>query len=109
MAGATGGIVVNDLGYRWVLTRQGNAVIVGDTPTAPDVTISGNSGGFVLLASRREDPDTLFFQRRLVVEGDTELGLHVKNLIDSIDLEELPEIFNQAIQFTADVLQELAR
>jgi len=34
---------------------------------------------------REEDPDTLFFNRKLVIEGDTELGLIVKNLLDSID------------------------
>jgi predicted lipid carrier protein YhbT len=27
----------------------------------------------------------LFFQRRLVIEGDTELGLALKNLLDSLD------------------------
>ena len=35
----------------------------------------------------REDPDTLFFSRRLVSEGDIELGLIVKNLLDAIDPE----------------------
>ena len=37
------------------------------------------------LALRREDPDTLFFTRRLVMTGDTELGLVVKNALDAID------------------------
>ena len=31
------------------------------------------------LANQQEDPDTLFFQRRLVIEGDAELGLVVNN------------------------------
>jgi len=31
-----------------------------------------------------------FFQRRLVIEGDTDLGLNVKNLLDSLDLDHLP-------------------
>ncbi|MNT73963.1 SCP-2 sterol transfer family protein [compost metagenome] len=55
-----------------------------------DVTIRGNWREFLLLASRQEDPDTLFFRRRLVIEGDTELGLTLKNLIDSLDPEVLP-------------------
>ena len=33
----------------------------------------------------------LFFQRRLVIEGDTELGLYVKNLMDAIELEQMPK------------------
>jgi predicted lipid carrier protein YhbT len=35
----------------------------------------------------RRIPTPLFFARRLVVEGDTELGLTVKNLLDAIDWE----------------------
>jgi predicted lipid carrier protein YhbT len=31
------------------------------------VSISGNWREFLLLASRQEDPDTLFFRRRLVI------------------------------------------
>lgn len=38
------------------------------------------------LARRQEDPDTLFFNRRLSMEGDTELGLVVKNAIDALEL-----------------------
>ena len=34
---------------------------------------------------REEDPDTLFFNRKLQIEGDTELGLITKNLLDSVD------------------------
>jgi len=41
--------------------------------------------GFLALALRREDPDTLFFSRRLVLEGDTELGLALKNALDALD------------------------
>ena len=40
----------------------------------------------MLLAQRQQDPDTLFFNRRLVMEGDTELGLVVKNTPDALEL-----------------------
>jgi len=52
----------------------------------PDLTIAASAHDFVLLARREEDPDTLFFSRRLSMEGDTELGLLVKNTLDAIDL-----------------------
>jgi len=52
----------------------------------PDLTISACAHDFLLLARRQEDPDTLFFSRRLAMEGDTELGLLVKNTLDAIDL-----------------------
>jgi predicted lipid carrier protein YhbT len=53
----------------------------------PHVTMRGALKDFVALALRREDPDTLFFQRRLVVEGETETGLHLKNLLDGWDYD----------------------
>jgi predicted lipid carrier protein YhbT len=52
----------------------------------PDLAISANLQDFLLLAQRRQDPDTLFFSRRLLMEGDTELGLVVKNALDAIEL-----------------------
>jgi len=61
-------------------------------PGAADLTISASAYDFVLLARRQEDPDTLFFSRRLAMEGDTELGLLVKNTIDAIELP----VFNAA-------------
>jgi predicted lipid carrier protein YhbT len=50
----------------------------------PDVTVRASLPDYLALALRREDPDTLFFSRRLVLEGDTELGLALKNALDAI-------------------------
>jgi len=50
----------------------------------PDVTIRAKLDDYLALALRREDPDTLFFSRRLVIEGDTETGLAVKNALDAL-------------------------
>lgn len=50
-----------------------------------DVTLTASSKDFLQLAMQREDPDTLFFARRLAMEGDTELGLLVKNTLDALD------------------------
>lgn len=55
----------------------------------PDLTIKASLWDFYCLLQRNEDPDTLFFSRRLVLEGNTELGLMVKNTLDSIDMEVL--------------------
>ena len=52
----------------------------------PDLTLSASAHDFLLLAQRQQDPDTLFFSRRLSMEGDTELGLVVKNALDAIEL-----------------------
>lgn len=53
---------------------------------AADLTISARARDFIALLAREEDPDTLFFNRRLLMEGDTDLGLLVKNTLDGVDL-----------------------
>jgi len=59
-------------------------------PVAPEgdiaLTIAASLHDFYLLTQRKEDPDTLFFSRRLSMEGDTELGLLVKNTLDALDM-----------------------
>nr|WP_223264547.1 SCP2 sterol-binding domain-containing protein [Sulfuriferula plumbiphila] len=58
------------------------------SPT-PDLTIGACARDFLRLALREEDPDTLFFGRRLYMEGDTELGLLIKNILDSVEPSQL--------------------
>ncbi|MCG5515629.1 MULTISPECIES: ubiquinone anaerobic biosynthesis accessory factor UbiT [Ectothiorhodospira] len=50
-----------------------------------DVRIRGRLEDFWRLAARAEDPDTLFFSRRLDLEGETEAGLYLKNLLDTAE------------------------
>lgn len=52
-----------------------------------DVRIRGRFDDFWLLATRGEDPDTLFFTRRLAIEGETETGLALKNLLDGLEYD----------------------
>jgi len=54
-----------------------------------EVTIRACAWDYYRLARRLEDPDTLFFSRRLTIDGDTELGLLVKNALDAIDWSRL--------------------
>ena len=68
--------------FRWDGKRFAACAPQGE----PDLTISASAQDFLLLARRQEDPDTLFFSRRLAMEGDTELGLLVKNTLDAIEL-----------------------
>lgn len=80
---------VADLNLAWCLSCDRKRLRIAEQAPV-QVTIRGNWREFLLLASRQEDPDTLFFRRRLVIEGDTELGLAIKNLIDSLDPDMLP-------------------
>jgi O2-independent ubiquinone biosynthesis accessory factor UbiT len=52
-----------------------------------DVRIRGRLEDFWRLAARIEDPDTLFFHRHLDLEGETEAGLYLKNLLDAMEFD----------------------
>ncbi|WP_193074787.1 ubiquinone anaerobic biosynthesis accessory factor UbiT [Pseudomonas sp. FME51] len=82
-------IEVTDLGLGWSLTRAEKGLRL-QKHSPVNVCIRGNWKEFLLLASRQEDPDTLFFRRRLIIEGDTDLGLAIKNLVDSLDADLMP-------------------
>lgn len=88
MAGRRLGIEVTDLALRWVLTlREGRLIVIDE---APEASVRGSATDLLLLASRLEDADTLFFQRTLVLTGDTELGLTARNLLDRLPWESVP-------------------
>lgn len=80
------GLEITDTASRIALRIRGERLYPG-AGRLPDVTIRGRLEDFWCLATRAEDPDTLFFQRRLAIEGDTETGLHVKNLLDALDYD----------------------
>lgn len=52
---------------------------------APDLQFTAPLSAYLQMVSRQEDPDTLFFRRTLSIEGDTELGLLVKNMLDALE------------------------
>jgi predicted lipid carrier protein YhbT len=79
-------IRVKDLGLNLYFTVDADRFTPTRFGKVPDLSISATAHDFYLLASRKEDPDTLFFSRRLMVEGDTELGLVAKNTLDAIEL-----------------------
>ncbi|MDT8879266.1 SCP2 sterol-binding domain-containing protein [Halomonas saccharevitans] len=73
-------LTIEDLGVTLTLGLADQRLVLCREPG--EATIRGGWREFLCLATRREDPDSLFFQRRLLIEGDTELGLTVKNLLD---------------------------
>ena len=88
LEGKTLGVAIRDAGVEYRLTLDGGTLVASDA--APDVVMSGGLHAFLLMLARREDPDTLFFQRLLAIEGDTALGLEIKNLLDRLEWEALP-------------------
>jgi len=78
-------IRLTDVGQTYSLVL--NRGRFGPGHRVPDMSLRGLLYDFMLLAAHQEDPDTLVFQRRLVMEGDTELGLALKNFLDGLDFE----------------------
>ncbi|MFZ5558741.1 MAG: ubiquinone anaerobic biosynthesis accessory factor UbiT [Pseudomonadota bacterium] len=78
-------IVVTDIGLTVNFTLTGSGARPCTAAAAPELTIAAGSRDFLRLLARAEDPDTLFFSRRLTLEGDTELGLTIKNTLDAVD------------------------
>ena len=79
-------IQVSDARVTLDFTWTGGAFAPRARHAQTDLCISASAHDFLRLAQRLEDPDTLFFNRRLSMEGDTELGLVVKNTLDALEL-----------------------
>jgi len=84
------GIDVTDLGLSWVVAVGPRGLEVLSPPAQAEATVRGDLTDLMLLASRQEDADTLFFHRRLQLTGDVELGLMVRNLLDQQPWESVP-------------------
>lgn len=50
----------------------------------PDVTMSGEVRTLVDVLLGKEDPDTVFFSRRLEITGDTATAIHFKNMLAAL-------------------------
>ncbi len=93
-------IHIIDMNCTWYFTNLNGKVSVS-RQARESVAISGHLKEFIQLATRCADPDTLFFQRRLVIEGNTEMGLQIKNLLDSLDTEVLPLPLRKGMEITS--------
>jgi len=83
-------VFVTDAGLRFSVRLDRDKLRAGNKVAEADVTMEGTVYTFLLLATRKEDADTLFFHRQLKTSGDTELGLHIKNFLDGLEPETLP-------------------
>ncbi|HHL39808.1 MAG TPA: SCP2 sterol-binding domain-containing protein [Deltaproteobacteria bacterium] len=66
-----------------VVTADGVAVRL-HCARKPDVTMRGDVKVLLGLVLGAEDPDTVFFSRRLEISGDTAAAIHLKNILASL-------------------------
>jgi predicted lipid carrier protein YhbT len=102
-------ITIEDAGIEYRFSLNEDKLITGDKNQSPDLLLKGTIYDYLLLASRREDTDALFFSRRLHMEGDTELGLHVKNFLDGLDMDshKFPAYIESALQKSLPMYERL--
>ncbi len=77
-------IRVSDLGLHFVVQLASNGFESVAGGRQPAVTVRADLASFLSLARGEDDADRMFFERRLVMEGDTEYGLVIKNTLDAL-------------------------
>lgn len=77
-------VVVTDLGLRVRLQLAAGGFRVAPSGGETALRIVAPAASYLRLLRGEEDADRLFFERTLVMEGDTEMGLALKNTLDAI-------------------------
>jgi predicted lipid carrier protein YhbT len=84
LAGRTVEVEVTDLGLRVRLRLGAHGFGVAPSAEPVALTIRARADALWRLAQGRDDADRLFFERALVMEGDTEYGVALKNVLDAV-------------------------
>jgi predicted lipid carrier protein YhbT len=102
-------ISIEDAGIEYRFTLDNDKLTAADKNRSADLILQGTIYNYLLLASRQEDTDTLFFSRRLKMQGDTELGLYVKNFLDGLDMDshKVPAYLESVLQKSLPVYERL--
>ena len=74
-----------DLNKKFYLHIKNNDIkIIPHLAKAPDVVMKGETKILFGLLLGKEDPDTVFFSRKLEISGDTAAAIHFKNILNSL-------------------------
>jgi len=101
-------LTFTDTGNCWRFKIEAGALtanLKGDEPV--DIHVQGSTKNFLLLATHNEDPDTLFFNQELSLEGNTEDGLYLRNVMDAMEFDTRIHLQNLFGQPVAEVIAPL--
>ncbi|MFQ5735714.1 MAG: SCP2 domain-containing protein [Thermodesulfobacteriota bacterium] len=74
-----------DIGKSFFLQIKDRQIkVVPHVTREPDVTMSGKVAVLLEVLTGKEDPDTVFFSRRLEITGDTATAIHFKNILAAL-------------------------
>jgi len=77
-------VAISDLGLRVRLQLGSGGFRVAPSGSVTALRIVAPAASYLRLLRGQDDADRLFFERALVLEGDTEMGLVLKNTLDAI-------------------------
>jgi O2-independent ubiquinone biosynthesis accessory factor UbiT len=80
-------IKVTDIDLEFAFSLKGGSLIDDSQRHSHDLSIRAKACDFLSMITKQKDPDTLFFQRKIQMQGSTELGLYVKNFLDAFEVE----------------------
>ncbi len=86
-------VSVTDIGLCLRLQLDAGGFRLAPAGAAPALRIAADGPSYWRLVRGEDDADRLFFERALVMEGDTEMGLVLKNTLDAIGPWLLPPQF----------------
>ncbi|MBF0195699.1 MAG: SCP2 sterol-binding domain-containing protein [Magnetococcales bacterium] len=89
-----------DESYYMMVDDQGGVSIHTYCDNISHVTMSGSTSAFLSLLFQTTDPDSLFFSRALNLSGETDTGLHFKNILNNVDInweQELTTLFGSVV------------
>jgi len=84
LGGRTVEVAISDLGLRVRLQLAPAGFRVAPARSETALRIVAPAASYLRLLRGQDDADRLFFERALVMEGDTEMGLVLKNTLDAI-------------------------
>ena len=84
LSGRTVEVEMTDTGLRVRLQLGARGFRVAPRLSAPTLRVRARSDALWRLVRGEDDADRLFFERSLLMEGDTEYGLILKNTLDAI-------------------------
>ncbi|MBE9531800.1 MAG: SCP2 sterol-binding domain-containing protein [Proteobacteria bacterium] len=68
----------------YLLIEDERVKVIPHMSKEPDVVMKGEFKTLVGLLVGKEDADTVFFSRKLQINGDTAVALHLKNILNSL-------------------------
>ncbi|MGE3772947.1 MAG: SCP2 domain-containing protein [Gammaproteobacteria bacterium] len=91
-------IAVEDAGLALAFLVRGGRFVPAANAHEPVLRIRASAWDYAQLVAQNADPDTLFFNRRLLMEGDTEIALLVKNTLDTLEIPRTRRVLRRALR-----------